>query len=297
MTTAASFAIVCDSGCDLSPSFLEERGVSCVDLSSEPPMPSAFAGAYRDLARRGVTSVVSVHSAKGLDVAEEMAREAAEEVRDLIDVRVLDTGLLSLATGVVIERLSAYRDEGAELDEAIAAAASFATTVRLLLIPSNSSWLSRHRGDGGRARGLRRLTSSLRVRLSGERGLLLVSHGSVTHLARDTEIVELTSRLAHALSAVYAAYGPLVYVKLEAEDPRGMRSLEKSLDTNEFESRCLGKARVSPATERMLGEAMLGVVVVPESSFDAPDRVAPEGAVQGEESISALQQGGSHGQG
>lgn len=297
MTTAASFAIVCDSGCDLSPSFLEERGVSCVDLSSEPPMPSAFAGAYRDLARRGVTSVVSVHSAKGLDVAEEMAREAAEEVRDLIDVRVLDTGLLSLATGVVIERLSAYRDEGAELDEAIAAAASFATTVRLLLIPSNSSWLSRHRGDGGRARGLRRLTSSLRVRLSGERGLLLVSHGSVTHLARDTEIVELTSRLAHALSAVYAAYGPLVYVKLEAEDPRGMRSLEKSLNTNEFESRCLGKARVSPATERMLGEAMLGVVVVPESSFDAPDRVAPEGATQGEETISALQQGGSHGQG
>lgn len=296
MTIAASFAIVCDSGCDLSPSFLEERGISCVDVSSEPPMPSAFAGAYRDLARRGVTSVVSVHSAKGLDVAEEMAREAAEEVRDLIDVRVLDTGLLSLATGVVVERLSAFRDEGAGLDEALAAAASLATTVRLLIIPSNSSWLSRHRGNGG-ARGLRRLTSSLRVRLSGERGLLLVSHGSVTHLARDTEIVELTSRLAHALSAVYAAYGPLVYVKLEAEDPRGMRSLEKSLDTNEFESRCLGKARVSPATERMLGEAMLGVVVVPESSFDAPDRVAPEGAVQGEESISVLQQGGSHGQG
>lgn len=296
MTIAASFAIVCDSGCDLSPSFLEERGISCVDVSSEPPMPSAFAGAYRDLARRGVTSVVSVHSAKGLDVAEEMAREAAEEVRDLIDVRVLDTGLLSLATGVVVERLSAFRDEGAGLDEALAAAASLATTVRLLIIPSNSSWLSRHRGNGG-ARGLRRLTSSLRVRLSGERGLLLVSHGSVTHLARDTEVVELTSRLAHALSAVYAAYGPLVYVKLEAEDPRGMRSLEKSLDTNEFESRCLGKARVSPATERMLGEAMLGVVVVPESSFDAPDRVAPEGAVQGEESISVLQQGGSHGQG
>lgn len=296
MTIAASFAIVCDSGCDLSPSFLEERGISCVDVSSEPPAPSDFVEAYRGLARRGVASVVSVHSAKDLDAAAEMAREAAEEVRDLIDVRVLDTGLLSLATGVVVERLSAFQDEGAGLDEALAAAASLATTVRLLIIPSNSSWLSRHRGNGG-ARGLRRLTSSLRVRLSGERGLLLVSHGTVTHLARDTEIVELTSRLAHALSAVYAAYGPLVYVKLEAENPRGMRSLEKSLVTNEFESRCLGKVRVSPATERMLGEAMLGVVVAPESSFDAPDRDVPARAAQGEESISVLQQGGSHGQG
>lgn len=294
MTDPANFAIVCDSGCDLPSSFLEERGISCVDVSQGPLTAAALAEAYRGLAARGVTGVVSVHSARALDDACERARAAADEVRPVIDVRVLDTGLFSLATGMVAERLSAYRDEGAGLDEAVAAASTFATNVRLLLVPSNSTWLSRHRDNRGRARGIRRLTSSLRVRLSGERGLFLVSHGSVTHLARDTEVVELTSRLAHAMSAVFAAYGPLVYVKLEAGDPRGMRSLEKSLDTNEFESRCLGRVRLSPSTEHVLGEGTLGVVVAPESSFDAPFRGVTaaespgdaDGAAQGEQTIS-----------
>lgn len=294
MTDPANFAIVCDSGCDLSSSFLEEGGISCVDVSQGPLTAATLAETYRGLASRGVTSIVSAHSAQALDDACERAREAADEVRADVDVRVLDTGLLSLATGMVVERLAAYRDEGAAPDEAVAAASAFAATVRLLLVPSSSTWLSRYRDNHGRARGIRRLTSSLRVRLSGERGLFLVSHGSVTHLARDTEVVELTSRLAHAMSAVYAAYGPLVYAKLEAGDPRGMRSLEKSLDTNEFESRCLGRVRLSLSTEHMLGEGTLGVVVAPESSFDAPFRgvaatTDPDGAdgpAQGEQIIS-----------
>lgn len=280
MATTEEFAIACDSGCDLSPSFLEERGVSLVDVSEGgggSDVRAALAAAYRSLAERGARGVVSVHSARALDPVLGCAEAAAKELSDLIDVHALDTGLLSLATGMVAERLSSYRAQGATLDEAMAAASSFATTVRLLLIPSSPAWLSRHRERRHDVGRIGRVTSRLRVRLSGERGLFLVSHGVVTHLARDTEVVELTSRLAHAVSAVYAAYGPLVYAKIEADDPRCMRSLEKSLNTNEFEARCLGKVRLAPENERLLGPGTVGVVVAPESSFSASFRTLVEG--------------------
>lgn len=272
---ATDFSIVCDSGCDLPPSFLKERGVTLVTVPDDGDPASLapeLARTYRELASSGGGQVVSVHSPAPLDGSLAAAQTAREEVAGEASVLLLDTGSLSLGTGMVAERLASYRDRGATVEEATAAAAAFSRTVRLLVIPSSPSWLARHRERRRPAGRLHRATSSLRVRLSGERSLFLVSQGDVTQLARDTELVELTSRLAHAMSSVASGVGELVYAKLEAGDARALRALEKPLDTNEFDSRCLGTVRIAPASERSLGAGTVGVVFAPASAFDAPFR-------------------------
>lgn len=229
-----------------------------------------LARTYRELAGPDGGQVVSVHSAAPLDGSLAAAQAAREEVAGEVGVLLLDAGSLSLGTGMVAERLASYRDRGATAEEALAAAAAFSRTVRLLVIPSSPAWLARHRERRRLAGRLYRATSSLRVRLSGERSLFLVSQGEVTQLARDTELVELTSRLAHAMSSVASGAGELVYAKLEAGDARALRALEKPLDINEFDSRCLGAVRITPASERSLGAGTVGVAFSPASSFDAP---------------------------
>ena len=110
------------------------------------------------------------------------------------------------------------------------------------------------------------------MRISGERGLYLLSRGEITQLARATELIDLTSRLAHAMSAVAASEGPLVYALVETGDARTLRAAEKPLDTNEFESRCLGTVRATPVVETLIGTGAVAVAFAPAAAYDRDEK-------------------------
>lgn len=266
------FAIVCDSGCDLPPAFLERAGVERVSiedaLEGETDLVSLLAARYRELAARGCSHVVSVHSDASFSPAVHAARQAALACADDVKVSVVDSGSASAATGMLVDRLARYRHFGAAAEGSVDAARELASQVRLLVVPTAQARFGRRRTHRPHLGALGRATASLRVRISGERGLYLVSRGEVTQLARSTDLIELTSRLAHAMSAVSANVGPLVYALVETGDARALRAVEKPLDTNEFESRCLGTVRATPDVESVIGSGAVAVAIAPAAAYD-----------------------------
>lgn len=270
------FAIVTDSSCDLPASFLERAGVAHVELSSLGDSADAVAPAleraYRDLAALGYARAVSVHSAPCFSPALAAARMAAESCADAIEVAPVDSGSGSAATGMLVDRIARHRYFDVPFERAVAAVEALAPHVRLLVVPTTSARFGRRRAGRSRLGALARATSSLRVRISGERGLYLLSRGEITQLARATELIDLTSRLAHAMSAVAASEGPLVYALAETGDARTLRAAEKPLDTNEFESRCLGTVRATPAVETLIGTGAVAVAFAPAAAYDRDEK-------------------------
>ena len=304
--TKSSFAIVCDEGCDLSAAFLERAGAVCVgaaekdagaaqapgrtaapDSSGEGVgvaagaaggRAAAFEACYRALAEQGVTEVVSVHSAAFFSPALEGARQAAAACADELRVEVVDSGSGSAATGMLVDRASYYRYLGLSFDDAVRGLEDLATHVRLLVVPAAGAPIVRRRVRRTHAGLLSRATTSLRVRISGERGLYLVARGEVTQLARSTDLIELTSRLAHAMSAVAANEGALRYALVETGDARSLRAMEKPLDTNEFEARHLGTVRAGSDVGGAIGAGAVAVALAPAAAYDrAPSAGAHDG--------------------
>ena len=266
------FAIVTDASCDLTPAFLERAGVELVTPVEGPDGEKDFAGPleslYRELAERGYTRVVSVHSAACFSPALDAARLAADACDGVCEVEVVDSGSSSAATGMLIDRIARYRYFDVDFHDAVAGVRLLAGQVRLLVVPSAKARFDRRRRRSHHRAGLLgRATASLRVRISGERGLYLLSRGEITQLARATDLVELTSRLAHAMSAVSAGEGEVVYALVEVGDARALRAAEKPLDTNEFESRCLGTVRATPLTESVVGTGAVAVAFAPASAY------------------------------
>lgn len=293
-----SFGIVCDSGCDLTPAQLGRLGVALVphhvsagqvswldrvDVSDEDALErmgvrgagvvveeakaDELLAAYQALVAEGCKAIVSVHSTETLSEMCGRARAAAALLDDSVRVEVLDTGTASIGTGIVVERLSAMRAAGVPLEDALRAAHEIAAGVRLMFIPASSSRLVRRRARS-RHSGLVGRASMLRVRLVGERGLFLVSRGEVTQTVRSTDMADLCGRIAHAMSAVAHAEGPLDYVELYGRDRKALRPLEKPLDTNEFQAERMGVVRASPSVVGFVGMPAVGVAFVPDSLFE-----------------------------
>ena len=286
------FTIVCDRGCDLPPVYLEKAQATVIGDAphdalghvDEVALTQELARTYRALAAQGHDKIASVHSSSSFSPELSCAREAAAACANVADVRVVDSGSASIATGMVLFRLACHWADGASLDAAVAAAERLAGSVRLLVIPTAAARFARRRSRKPRSGLLGRATSSLRIRISGERGLYLVSRGEVTQLARSSELTDLTGRLAHAMSAVSSSEGPLVYATLETGDPRALRMLEKPLDTNEFESRSLGVLRACPQVEKVVGSGAVGVAFAPAQIYWRGVGDSPADSSSGQES-------------
>lgn len=269
------FAIVCDRGCDLPSPYLGRAQATLVGAVaqtlgtplSDDQLTAEFVRTYRELARGGHSRIASVHSCASFSRELACAQAAAEAVSDEADVRVVDTGSASAATGMVLFRLACHQAEGASLEDAVAAVRELSRHVRMLVIPAPHARFSRRRARRGRVGLIGRATLSLRTRISGERGLYLISGGEVTQLARSSELADLTGKLAHAMSSVAASEGPLVYASVETGDAQALRMMEKPLDTNEFEASKLGTLRATPGVESILGAGAVGVALAPADSY------------------------------
>lgn len=274
------FAIVCDTGCDLPASFLAglpvvpevvsgaTGGAEAGTAAAGGDLRAELVALYRRLAAAGACRIASVHSSEAFSPVVSAAWAAAEDVAGEVSVAVIDSGTASVATGMVVERLAAACGAGVAFEEAVSQARRLAAAARLLVIPTSSAGFARRRTRPSRAGFLGRATGALRVRLSSERGLYLLSRGEVTQLARSTSLVELTSRLVHSMSKIAVNEGELVYALVETGDARALRAVEKPLDTNEFESRSLGTVRAGAPVLSAVGEGAVAVGVAPAAVFD-----------------------------
>ena len=292
--THKSFAIVCDSTCGLQSEHLARLEVVCVAASprAERPARHVRAGAAREaflptaedylatfenLVEKGyeqVACVVSSLQATGTWAAVEEAQSRLGSAG--LSVRSVDAGVTSLALGMVVERLAAAREQGVEFEEAVRRAHEFSREARLLFIPSSSAAFVL-RDLRAERRGLMGRASALRVRIAGERSLYLLWRGEATALARSTDLADLCARAAHAMSAVAAKEGELVYA-LTAADSSDLRFISKPLNTNEFEAVLLGHVPADPSFLANTGPDVLAAAFVPKRFYDRAAAPTPAGS-------------------
>jgi DegV family protein with EDD domain len=96
-------------------------------VSTSQPSPGRFAAAYRAVAERGATKIVSVHIGSALSGTVNSARLAAAD--SPVPVRVVDTGTASFAVGCCVWEAGEALARGATVDEAVAVAEAVAATV------------------------------------------------------------------------------------------------------------------------------------------------------------------------
>ncbi len=140
--------IVTDSSCDLSAADIERHQITVVPLtirfgdeeftdgvglsaenfyekmaasgelpSTAAPAPGAFETAFRNLAGEGAEAVVCVNLSFALSATGESAQSAARALEGEVDVRVVDSGKVSVGLGVMVKAAAAAAAAGHSADE------------------------------------------------------------------------------------------------------------------------------------------------------------------------------------
>ncbi|MCY3577560.1 MAG: DegV family protein [bacterium] len=140
--------IVTDSSCDLSAEdiqryqitvvpltirfgdeeFTDGQGLSAEDFyakmadsdelpSTAAPAPGAFEVAFRDLAASGADAVVCINLSFALSATGESAQNAARALEGEVDVRVVDSGKVSVGLGLMVKAAAAAAEAGQSADE------------------------------------------------------------------------------------------------------------------------------------------------------------------------------------
>ncbi|NLG27956.1 MAG: DegV family protein [Chloroflexi bacterium] len=144
-----SIRVVTDSTCDLSQAEIEQHGITVIPLyvnidgqsyrdgvdlrrdefyarlpgcdgrmTTSAPGPGVFADTYRRLADEGATGIISLHLSSELSNVCQVAQMAAQETPS-VPVHVLDSGNISLATGLAAMVAAEEAARGAPLPELI----------------------------------------------------------------------------------------------------------------------------------------------------------------------------------
>lgn len=141
-------AIVTDSSCDLSAADIERHRITVVPLtirfgndeytdgddlsadefyekmavsdelpSTAAPAPGAFETAFRELADGGAEAVVCVNLSFALSATGESALVAAQALEGEVDVRVVDSGKVSVGLGLMVKAAATAAEAGQSADE------------------------------------------------------------------------------------------------------------------------------------------------------------------------------------
>ena len=140
--------IVTDSSCDLSAAdieryqitvvpltirfgdeeFIDGQGLSAEDFykkmatsdelpATAAPAPGAFEAVFRELADNGADAVVCVNLSFALSATGESAQNATRATEGEIDVRVVDSGKVSVGLGLMVKAAAAAAEAGQSADE------------------------------------------------------------------------------------------------------------------------------------------------------------------------------------
>lgn len=147
----APIRVVTDSAADIGPAIAEKHGIGIVPLdvrlgeigpevtrtwSSEEfwqqcanssafpetsaPSPGAFSAAFSAAADDGATGVVCVTLSSKLSATYQAALAGAEDVKDRLPVRVVDSLTVTMGEGILVVMAAEAAGAGADLDEVVA---------------------------------------------------------------------------------------------------------------------------------------------------------------------------------
>ncbi|MFL3020085.1 MAG: DegV family protein [Acidimicrobiales bacterium] len=148
-----SVHIVTDSSCDLPDNLITEMNIKIVPLkirfgdtefvdrvelttdqfwekcqasdelpSTAAPSPGAFVEEFQNAANEGATGVVAIILSGELSATIEAAQQAAQLVKDEIEVRVIDSRTVTLGLGSVVMGAASAANSGANIEEVAAIA-------------------------------------------------------------------------------------------------------------------------------------------------------------------------------
>ena len=148
-----SVHIVTDSSCDLPDNLITEMNIKIVPLkirfgdtefvdrveltteqfwekcqasdelpSTAAPSPGAFVEEFQNSASEGATGVVAIILSGELSATIEAAQQAAQLVKDEIEVRVIDSRTVTLGLGSVVMGAASAANSGANIEEVAAVA-------------------------------------------------------------------------------------------------------------------------------------------------------------------------------
>jgi DegV family protein with EDD domain len=144
--------VVTDSSCDMDASLLDALNIGVVSLkirfgdseelvdrteltveqfwdrvankkelpATAAPSPGDFEVAFRAAAAEGYDGVVCITISSKLSATIQAAELGAEGVKDVIDVRVIDSQALSVTAGILVQAAGRIAAEGVALDEVVA---------------------------------------------------------------------------------------------------------------------------------------------------------------------------------
>ena len=105
-------------GQDLSAENFYEKMAASDDLpSTAAPAPGAFETVFRELAAGGGDAVVCINLSFALSATGESAQNAARALEGEVDVRVVDSGKVSVGLGLMVKAAAAAAEAGHRADE------------------------------------------------------------------------------------------------------------------------------------------------------------------------------------
>ena len=272
--------LVVDSTCDLPLSYYEEHRVTMVPLSvrfgdeihrdwidmdpeeffrrmrageipkTSQPTPEEFVEAYGKLADEGVDEIVSLHISAELSGTMQSAYVASQTSR--VPVRLVDSRVASLGTGLMLARLVAARDDGAAGEELERIVAGLVPRVRLMYTVDSLKWLE----IGGRIGK----ASALLGGLLSIRPILTVTDGFVAPLKK----VKGAKRVIEEMIAQVVAEGgtekPTRGVILRADSTESSDALQAGLAAAGVKMDYLLEGRIGCVIGTYLGPGAYGVI-------------------------------------
>ena len=244
--------IVCDSACDLPQSELDRLDITMVSLSirfgekefidrvtlsqvefwrqcaqsrtlpeTSAPSPGAFSVAFEKAATEGCSGVVVIALSSLLSATYQSALLAAQEVRDLIDVRVVDSRAVSMAQGLLAIEVAERAREGASLDDLEHHALTLRPRLGVVALLDTLDHLIK----GGRVGGAKALIGQV----LSIKPLLELRDGLVAEAGRQ----RTTSRAMASIAATAASHAPLrrlALIHAQSNQVNALSELIKDID-------------------------------------------------------------------
>jgi DegV family protein with EDD domain len=247
-----------EEGTEASPSMIAAAMKRFTPVSTSRPAPEVFAECYQRLAADGHSEVVSVHLSRQVSGTYESALLAARQVD--VRVRVVDTGLVGIGTGLAALAAARAAAEGAG-GQAVEQAATAQAEATTSLIYVDTLEHLRRGGRVGNAAAL--MGSALAVKL-----LLVIEDGRIMPMEKVRTSTRALARIESVALEAARALGDrpvAVVVQHLAADARAQAlagSLRAHLAEAELDA-AVEVGEVGAVIGAHVGPGMVAIVVAP----------------------------------
>lgn len=226
---------------------VEERGI--VPKTSQPS-PGTFAEVYRELARQGASTILSLHVTGKLSGTVRSAEMAADMVRDVVDVRVFDSWAGSAGAGFMVLEAHDLLKQGADAEAVLGRWTQIRDRLRIFFMLDNLEY-ARKSGRVGALQSVLASVLNVKPLIRLDEGVLSVGERVRTRKAALARLLDLVAEEAEP--------EPLNLAVVHAQAPEAAaKLLEQALAR--FECRRFFLARLAPSLAANLGIGTLGVV-------------------------------------